>query len=226
MGRRSLAGYRSRIRALLVDEGVGADAVAVERFVAAAREQAGARGETLEQALERRLRARRRERPRDAASATPPCFVCDASLGGLARWLRAAGYEARWSATVTADELIRDAVRHPALILTTNSALMERGVVRDGRVPALWLSSGSSRLEQLCGVLVELGLPLQAARCMGCGGVLRPVAKREVRERIPPRTALWKDEYLLCTACGQLYWEGTHWDRIRARLQALAGGAG
>src|SRR5437016_4867762 len=27
-----------------------------------------------------------------------PVFLCDAGLGGLARWLRAAGYEARWRA--------------------------------------------------------------------------------------------------------------------------------
>src|SRR5215212_1673966 len=28
-------------------------------------------------------------------------FVCDAGLGGLARWLRASGYEARWTQNIS-----------------------------------------------------------------------------------------------------------------------------
>lgn len=226
MGRRSLTGYRSRIRALLADTAQAADAAAVESFLSASRAQAQARAELLESALERRLLEERQRRPRRVEGDAAPRFVCDASLGGLARWLRAAGYEAHWSATAPADDLIRDAVRGGALILTTDSALVERGVVRDGRVPALWLSSGISRLEQLRGVLVELGLRPLAPRCMSCGGALRAVAKADVRERIPPRTALWKDEYFVCAACDRLYWEGTHWEHIRARLAALAAASG
>lgn len=30
-------------------------------------------------------------------STDPPRFACDAMLGGLARWLRAAGYDATWT---------------------------------------------------------------------------------------------------------------------------------
>src|SRR5215470_14075309 len=35
----------------------------------------------------------------------PSLFLCDAGLGGLARWLRATGYEARWRADIDDDEL-------------------------------------------------------------------------------------------------------------------------
>jgi uncharacterized protein with PIN domain len=48
------------------------------------------------------------------------------------------------------------------------------------------------------------------------------VEKERVRDRIPPRTARWKDEYFLCAGCGRLFWHGTHWERISRVLAALA----
>ena len=41
-----------------------------------------------------------------------PQFACDAMLGGLARWLRAAGYDASWHGGVADPELVRIARRH------------------------------------------------------------------------------------------------------------------
>jgi uncharacterized protein with PIN domain len=55
---------------------------------------------------------------------------------------------------------------------------------------------------------------------MACGAEVRAVLKREVEARIPPRTARWKDDYFLCAGCGRLYWQGTHWQRIVAQLEA------
>jgi uncharacterized protein with PIN domain len=58
---------------------------------------------------------------------------------------------------------------------------------------------------------------------MACGGALRRARKEDVRPRIPPRTALWKDEYFLCAACDRLFWQGTHWERIAGAVAAAAG---
>jgi uncharacterized protein with PIN domain len=72
-------------------------------------------------------------------------------------------------------------------------------------------------------VAFDLGLTLREPRCMGCGGVLVKAAKEAVRSRIPPRTALWKDEYFVCAACDRLFWQGTHWERIaRTLAEALS----
>jgi hypothetical protein len=79
--------------------------------------------------------------------------------------------------------------------------------------------------DQLAMVLRDLALPLRDPRCMACGGTLAAVTKDSVRERIPPRTARWKDDYFVCDGCGQLFWQGTHWERIAARLRALGSGA-
>jgi uncharacterized protein with PIN domain len=41
------------------------------------------------------------------AGSIDPRFACDAMLGGLARWLRAAGYDASWDDGIDDGELIR-----------------------------------------------------------------------------------------------------------------------
>ena len=153
----------------------------------------------------------------------PVVFVCDAGLGGLACWLRAAGYEARWSPEIDDDTLLGEAREQSATLLTTDSMLLERRVIRDGAIPTVWLPPTGSAAEQLALVFRELHLSPRAPRCMSCGGELRLVDKAAVAARIPPRTARWLDEYFVCARCDQLFWRGTHWQRIRARLQALSG---
>ena len=95
----------------------------------------------------------------------------------------------------------------------------ERRAVREGAVVAQWVPTGLAPTEQLALVLADLGLGLREPRCMACGGTLEAVTKAAVGERIPPRTARWKDDYWVCGSCARLFWQGTHWERI---TQALA----
>jgi uncharacterized protein len=147
-----------------------------------------------------------------------PTFLCDAGLGGLARWLRAAGYESFWQPDIDDAELLREAQRLRAIVLTTDSLMMERGVLRDGLIPAFWLPPTLTMGEQLALVFREFRLAVREARCMTCGGELRPVEKERVRERIPPKTWCWLDAYFVCARCNQLFWHGTHWRKIGVQL--------
>jgi uncharacterized protein with PIN domain len=232
--RRLEAGYREKFRALLAKVRPRRLDFGVDLLVRRAREMRVREGIPPGPALARvyeatRVRVEKRLALTAACSlsGTPlgqepvaPRFVCDASLGGLARWLRAAGYEADWLEKGSADALLRKA-RAGATLLTTDSRMMERTAVRNGSVQAQWLPSDLSRVAQLGMVMRDLGLKLRAPRCMSCGGELRAVPKDEVRDRIPPRTARWKDEYFACAGCGQLFWQGTHWERIARRLSDL-----
>jgi len=168
-----------------------------------------------------RLAARRGERDSMATESTGPRFVCDAGLGGLARWLRAAGYEAAWTAGIADDALLRAAREQRALLLTTDSLLLERRVIREGTIPTLWLPPWGRAPEQLARVFRELRLRPRTPRCMACGGELWRVDKAAVASRIPPRTARWLDLYFVCARCNRLFWHGTHWARITERLRAL-----
>jgi hypothetical protein len=140
----------------------------------------------------------------------------------LARWLRAAGYEADWEPDIGDDRLLREARRLAATILTTDAMLMERRLLRDRVIPAFWLPPTLSIADQLALVFREFGLALREPRCMTCGGEVSPASKEALRERIPPRTYRWLDEFFVCRRCDKLFWHGTHWQRIVGRLHTLA----
>jgi hypothetical protein len=234
--RRLEAGYREKFRTLLAKVRPRRLDFGADLLVRRAREMRISEGIPLGRALARvydatRVRVEKRLAVTAACSlsgaplgreAEPPRFVCDASLGGLARWLRAAGYEALWLENAKADELLRRARSNGATIVTTDSRMIERSLVRSGEVQAQWIPSDLPRLAQLRMLMRDLGLKVRDPRCMSCGGELRAVAKDEVADRIPPRTARWKDEYFVCSGCGQLLWQGTHWERIARRLADLA----
>jgi uncharacterized protein with PIN domain len=149
-------------------------------------------------------------------------FWCDSGLGGLARWLRALGYETFWRYHISDEELIRLAQQDHAILLTTDSMLMERRVIRDGEIPALWLPPTLYLPEQLEFVFEEFDLEIKPSRCMSCGGELRVVNKESLREKIPPKTYCWLNEFFICQRCGKLFWHGTHWEKIKARLAKVA----
>jgi len=159
----------------------------------------------------------------DAGSTEPALrLLCDASLGGLARWLRAAGYEAELVSGVAPKRLPDEALRRGAILLTTDAEALDRRIVADGSLRVVWLPTSLLVEEKLALVFRDLGLTLGDARCMACGGALVACAKDAVFARIPPRTARWKDEYFVCVACDRLYWQGTHWERIAAVLRHAA----
>jgi uncharacterized protein with PIN domain len=98
---------------------------------------------------------------------------------------------------------------------------MERRVVRDHVVPALWLPPTLGIRDALAFVFHEFGLKTREPRCMSCGGELRRELKETLHERIPPKTFRWLDEYFVCSRCGKLFWRGTHWQRIANELQKM-----
>lgn len=153
-------------------------------------------------------------------SAPHPRFACDAMLGGLARWLRAAGYDACWQAGIDDWDLVRLAGREGRVLLSSDQGIFRIGIVRDGDVPALWVPHRLLTKEsQLAFVLKELHLEPREPRCMACGGALAAVPKEQVRDRAPPLTYAQVDRYFECQRCGKLFWEGTHWAKIAAVLE-------
>jgi len=156
--------YGAKLRKLL--RRVGA-----RRMEKAVVEVCGRGAEADSPALERAYQTVRRRvapflRRREGALPAAPWFVCDVGLGGLARWLRGAGYMAWWREGVGDAELITEARARRAILLTTDSGMMERGILRDGQVPAIWVSPGLTKMQQLESILIDLDLPLLAPRCM------------------------------------------------------------
>ena len=221
-------GYEDRFRALLRRARARRLEQGVQWLVARARGLSANDGVSLANALAQVYERIATSKPfrQSASQPVPVLFLCDAGLGGLARWLRAAGYEAAWQPDIADDELLRQARQVRATVLTTDAMLMERRLLRDRIIPVFWLPPTLGIPEQLALVFREFGLTLRGPRCMSCGGELRRGSKEALRERIPPRTYSWLDEYFVCSRCGKLFWHGTHWQRIVERLAALEPGGG
>ena len=151
----------------------------------------------------------------------PPRFFCDAMLGGLSRWLRAAGYDAAFEYGIDDGRLVRSAAEQGRILLSSDGGVFERNVIKGGAVRALRVPRATPPVEQLAFVLRTLSLARCEPRCMACGGELREASKLEVEGRAPPRSYAAYDRFWTCAVCKKLYWHGTHWSRITKALERV-----
>lgn len=149
-------------------------------------------------------------------------FLCDAMLGGLARWLRAAGYDAAFEHGISDPELVARGHSTGRIVLSSDRGVFDRAPIRSGAVAALFIPRHRPPLEQLSFTLARLGLPVLDPRCMACGGALIEVDKESVRGEAPPLTFDHCEQFWRCTACRKLLWKGSHWQGITERIGKVA----
>jgi len=152
-----------------------------------------------------------------------PAFFCDAMLGGLARWLRAAGYDAAYEYGIDDGELVARAEADGRILLSCDGPMFERNVIKNGQVRAIRLPRQLNNVQALRFVMEALKLPLRPPRCMACGGELDEVPKHTVTAEAPPLAFRNCDRFWRCGRCGRLLWHGTHWQKISRRLAEVSG---
>lgn len=142
-------------------------------------------------------------------------------LGGLARWLRAAGHDASFDVGIDDGDLVRRCAEEGRVLLSSDGGIFHRNVVKAGTVRALFVPRHAPPEEQLAFVVRELALPIGEARCMACSGELLAVRKAEVEGDVPPRSYEAFEAFWRCASCAKVYWHGTHWARIQTLLRAF-----
>jgi len=155
------------------------------------------------------------------SSDNQPAFFCDAMLGGLARWLRAVGYDAEFRHGIDDSVIVTEALETGRILLSSDGPMFERKVIRNGQLKALFIPRQLSRTEQLAYVVDQLTLTRRPARCMACGGELRELPKHSVSAEAPPLAYRSCDKFFRCTRCDKLLWRGTHWRTIDTRLNEI-----
>jgi uncharacterized protein len=149
-------------------------------------------------------------------------FVVDGHLGRLAAYLRALGFDTDYTNQRADDALARCSSEQRRVLLTRDQGLLKRSIVEYG----YWVRSTDpeEQLFEVCGrfELAEHAAPF--TRCVTCNGALTDVEKKDVLERIPPRTRERHEHFRQCTACGQVFWRGSHYDRMRRLVEAVLGG--
>jgi uncharacterized protein with PIN domain len=149
-------------------------------------------------------------------------FVLDVHLGRLAGYLRLLGFDAAYSNDCADEALAGLAHAEHRLLLTRDRELLKRRLVEWG----YWVRETRPH-RQLVEVVRRFDLASLVrpfSRCGRCNGVLEPVAKASVAERLPARTRDAHDEFHRCRACGQVYWRGSHVAAIERLIDAAVGG--
>jgi uncharacterized protein len=151
-------------------------------------------------------------------------FLLDVGLGALARRLRLLGLDAAWSAHADDPQLVARATDEQRALLTQDRGLLMRRALGPAGQARGALVRGSRPDDQLADVLDRFAPSLAPlTRCTACGGLLDPVDKAEVADRLPEGTRRSYDEFSRCTACGRIYWHGAHARRIHDLIARARG---
>jgi uncharacterized protein with PIN domain len=149
-----------------------------------------------------------------------PRFVVDANLGQLARYLRLLGFDAIYRNDYTDREVAQSASRDKRIVLTRDRALLQHKIITHG-----YFIRAVKPREQVREILARLDLYRALrpyTRCLRCNGELEEVEKHEVLDQLEPKTKLHYDRFRQCKSCGQIYWKGSHFDRMEKLYEYLA----
>ncbi len=151
----------------------------------------------------------------------PKRIACDAMCGGLARWLRVLGVDASYTPGIDDAELVRHAQSDHRVLISSDRKIFERRLLASGEVQGLLLPVGLALRDQVKFAVAGLGLAVGFPRCTLCNGELQSVDRAAVADVVPAKSLIWAPEFYRCQECQHVYWEGTHWRRIRAVREEL-----
>ena len=148
-----------------------------------------------------------------------PKFVLDTHLGRLAAYLRLLGFDALYRNDYDDQVLAEISHKEKRICLTRDRGLLKRNLITHGYC----LRSTDSR-QQVKEILRRFDLfriakPFQ--RCVRCNGMLENVKKEEIVDQLLPQTRRYYNEFKYCTECGQIYWEGSHFQRMNRFIESI-----
>lgn len=143
----------------------------------------------------------------------PPLFVVDTNLGKLARYLRLLGFDCLYRNDYDDNAVAKIANEQQRTVLTRDRMLLQRRIITYGYfvradMPKIQTKEVLKRFN-----LYSLIKPL--IRCTNCNGKLVEVDKHRIEYRLEPLTKQHYDRFLVCSECGQVYWQGSHCMRIK-----------
>jgi len=160
-----------------------------------------------------------------AASPAPPPdprFLLDNHLGRLAAFLRMLGFNCLYRNDFSDEQLVAILAQEERILLTRDRRLLMRKAVRCGYCPRSLDPHEQLRevMRRYC--LAPLAHPFQ--RCLRCNEPLEKVDKTAVLDLLEPKTRLYYEKFARCPGCGQVYWQGSHFERMQRLIGEYVGG--
>jgi uncharacterized protein with PIN domain len=148
-----------------------------------------------------------------------PKFVLDVHLGRLVAYLRVLGFDTLFPENYDDENLARISAEERRILLTRDTGLLKRKVVTHG----YYVRTTNPR-KQVIEVARRFDLYAQIqpfVRCARCNGLLEIVDKEAVRDQLQPDTLTYYDEFRRCIECEQIYWKGTHYERMQQMIDEI-----
>ena len=146
-------------------------------------------------------------------------FVVDVNVGKLALHLRALGFDTVYGSAVRDGKLAEIAHSQKRILLTRDAALLKRKIVMHG-----YLLRTQDSTRQLIEVvrLYDLSSRIKPlSRCIPCNGLLVPVGKEAILDRLEPLTRKYYESFHICEQCAKIYWAGSHQEKILAFIREV-----
>ena len=150
---------------------------------------------------------------RSDLSQTGPRFLLDNHLGKLATYLRMLGFDVLYRTDYQDDDLVAVLNQEKRILLTRDRRLLMRKSVVDG-----YCVRSLDPESQLLEVSRRYDLPDKITpfrRCLRCNSSLQPIEKEAILHRLQPLTIRYYDEFHICPSCNQVYWKGSHYERMQ-----------
>jgi uncharacterized protein with PIN domain len=154
-----------------------------------------------------------------------PKFLVDQNVGRLARWLRLMGYDAAFFTGSGDSELVARALKEDRVILTRDSRIGKRRLVKSGRLRIVFFESDNPQ-EQIYCVMTDMNLRSHFkpfTLCLECNQPLEKREKQQLQDRLPLYVYKTQEQFMECPTCRRLYWRGTHWRAMKRWLDELVG---
>lgn len=142
-------------------------------------------------------------------------FCADHMLGRLCKWLRFMGFDVLYPRNELGDnEIMKLCSKEGRILLTRDNELYSR-------TPGSILILSVSIEEQVLQVLRSFtpDPSLYFTKCPECNNELKEASGLELRDKLPPKIEASGEKVWKCDNCGKVYWQGTHYDRIREQLK-------
>jgi len=141
-------------------------------------------------------------------------------LGKLTRWLRMLGHDVEYSSKLDDDQLLTIAKKERRILLTRDLELYQQATAKG--IDAFYLE-GKTEAEKLAQLAqrfsIQLEIDMTTSRCPKCNTRVKLISKEKVANKVEKSTFSYYNEFWECTKCGQIYWQGAHWTRIRKTLE-------
>lgn len=144
-------------------------------------------------------------------------FVLDIHLGKLASLLRLLGFDTLYKNDYDDPELAGISRNEGRILLTRDRGLLKRSQVTHGYCvrqhnPRAQIKEVLQRFDLARGIS-------PFSRCLRCNGLIQAVGKNEILQLVPVGVQKRFVSFYRCDSCHRVYWEGSHYEKLKKEAE-------